>query len=131
MCYLHNTCRCVQVFNNTCLFDLIDDRLRGLLQLEEEQYLQEISSKQETVLERQAKMRERARMLKERRESERLALVEKKLDQRWRYMHVHIYGETNLIHSLSSPPASILDFSKIFYISNLCTYSICTTQAAI
>ena len=70
------------------MFDLIDDRLRGLLQSEEEQYLQEISSKQETVLERQAKMRERARMLKERRETERLALVEKKLDQRWRYMHV-------------------------------------------
>lgn len=59
-------------------------RLRELLKSEEEQYLQEISSKQETVLERQAKMRERARMLRERRESERLALVEKKLDQRWR-----------------------------------------------
>lgn len=59
-------------------------RLRGLLQSEEEQYLQEIASKQETVLERQAKMRERARVLRERRESERMALVEKKLDQRWR-----------------------------------------------
>lgn len=46
----------------------------------------EISSKQETVLERQAKMRERARMLKDRRETERMALVEKKLDQRWRYL---------------------------------------------
>jgi hypothetical protein len=62
--------------------------LRGLLKSEEEQYLQEMSSKQETVLERQAKMRERARMLRERRESERMALVEKKLDQRWRYIHV-------------------------------------------
>ena len=59
--------------------------MRELLKSEEEQYLQEISSKQETVLERQAKMRERARMLRERRESERMALVEKKLDQRWRY----------------------------------------------
>ena len=46
--------------------------------------MQEMSSKQETVLERQAKMRERARMLKEKRETERMALVEKKLDQRWR-----------------------------------------------
>ena len=59
--------------------------MRELLKSEEEQYLQEISSKQETVLERQAKMRERARILRERRESERMALVEKKLDQRWRY----------------------------------------------
>lgn len=58
--------------------------MRELLKSEEEQYLQEISSKQETVLERQAKMRERARMLRERRESERMALVDKKLDQRWR-----------------------------------------------
>ena len=58
--------------------------MRGLLKSEEEQYLHEISSKQETVLERQAKMRERARTLRERRESERMALVEKKLDQRWR-----------------------------------------------
>ena len=63
---------------------LIIIRLRELLKSEEDQYLQEISSKQETVLERQAKMRERARMLRERRESERMALVEKKLDQRWR-----------------------------------------------
>ena len=63
---------------------LIAFRLRELLKSEEEQYLLEVSSKQETILERQAKMRERGRMLRERREKERLALVEKKLDQRWR-----------------------------------------------
>ena len=68
-----------------CVYNLLLFRLRELLKSEEEQYLQEMSSKQETVLERQAKMRERARMLRERRESERMALVEKKLDQRWRY----------------------------------------------
>lgn len=44
-------------------------------------------SRQETVLERQAKMRERAKMLRDRREAERLAFVEKKLDQRWRYVY--------------------------------------------
>ena len=44
----------------------------------------EIAAKQETPLERQAKMRERAKQLRERRESERLALVEDKLEQRWR-----------------------------------------------
>ena len=59
-------------------------RLRTLMQSEEEQYMTEMAGQQETVLERQAKMRERAKMLRERREAERLALVEKKLDQRWR-----------------------------------------------
>lgn len=54
------------------------------MQSEEEQYMAEMVGQQETVLERQAKMRERAKMLRERREAERLALVEKKLDQRWR-----------------------------------------------
>ncbi len=43
-----------------------------------------MAGRQETSLERQAKMRERARSLKEKREAERLALVEQKLEQRWR-----------------------------------------------
>lgn len=56
-----------------------------MLQREEKQYTTEMASKEETVLERQARMRERAKTLKDRRETERLALVENKLDQRWRY----------------------------------------------
>ena len=60
-------------------------RLRDLLRVEEEQYLIEMEDKQETMLERQAKMRERAKFLKEKREKERLEFVEEKLDQRWRY----------------------------------------------
>jgi len=44
-----------------------------------------MEDKQETMLERQAKMRERAKFLKEKREAERLEYVEEKLDQRWRY----------------------------------------------
>ena len=46
--------------------------------------MSEISAKQETTLERQAKMRERAKYLRDTRESERVALAEKKLEQRWR-----------------------------------------------
>lgn len=44
----------------------------------------EIEAKKETVLERQAKMRERAKTLREKRESERQRLVADKLDQLFR-----------------------------------------------
>lgn len=64
--------------------ELRRDRLREKLRYEEEQYLLEMEDKQETMLERQAKMRERAKFLKEKREKERLDYVEEKLDQRWR-----------------------------------------------
>jgi hypothetical protein len=47
-------------------------------------YLSEIAGKEETVLERQAKMRARAKSLKEKRESERQEYVQEKLDQQWR-----------------------------------------------
>jgi len=60
------------------------DKLREILRAEEEQYLVEMEDKQETMLERQAKMRTRAKFLKEKREKERLEFVEEKLDQRWR-----------------------------------------------
>lgn len=46
--------------------------------------MEEVTSKQETPLERQARMRERVRSLREKRETERQALVEEKLEQRWR-----------------------------------------------
>ena len=59
--------------------------MRALLDAEEEQYLVDIDAQQETTLERQAKMRARAKPLREKREQERLALVEEKLDIRWRY----------------------------------------------
>lgn len=60
--------------------------MRALLDAEEEQYLLDIDSQQETTLERQAKMRARAKELREKREQERLALVEEKLDIRWRLL---------------------------------------------
>ena len=51
-----------------------------------ERAIEEMEAKEETTLERQAKMRERAKFLKEKREQERLKLVDEKLDQRWRYL---------------------------------------------
>lgn len=59
-------------------------RLRDLLRREEEQYLIEMEEKEETTLERQAKMRDRARVLKEKREQERLSFVQEKYDQQFR-----------------------------------------------
>ena len=60
------------------------EKLRALLDVEEEQYINEIAASQETTLERQAKMRARAKALREKREQERLAIVQEKLDIRWR-----------------------------------------------
>eukprot|EP00731_Ephydatia_muelleri_P034004 Em0044g24a len=59
------------------------DKLSELLKAEEEMYTGELSNMKETPLERQARMRERAKVLKEAREKERLALVEEKLEQKW------------------------------------------------
>ena len=58
-----------------------------MLQQEEEQYLAEMASKEETVIERQAKLRQRAKDLKEKREQERLAFVQEKLEQQFRWVH--------------------------------------------
>ena len=52
--------------------------------MEEAQYIQEMEEKEETTIERQAKMRERARSLKEKRENERLQFVQEKYDQQFR-----------------------------------------------
>ncbi|MBN3301112.1 CFA53 protein, partial [Amia calva] len=60
------------------------ESLRELLEREELDYIQEMESKGETTLERQAKMRERAKFLREKRESERQKLVAEKLDLQFR-----------------------------------------------
>ncbi|KAI3361903.1 hypothetical protein L3Q82_002222 [Scortum barcoo] len=60
------------------------DRLRALLEEEEQQLLQEMEEKMETSVERQAKMRERAKTLRERRERDRQQLVSDKLEQLFR-----------------------------------------------
>jgi hypothetical protein len=60
------------------------EKLRAMLSAEEEYQMVEMRGKEETMLERQARMREMAKQLKDRRESERLKVVEEKLDQRWR-----------------------------------------------
>ncbi len=46
--------------------------------------MMEMAAKEETVIERQAKMRERAKQLKEQREAERLAVVHQKLEQQFK-----------------------------------------------
>lgn len=56
-------------------------RLRRLLVAEEQQLLQQLEESKETTLERQVKMRERAKNLKDQRERERLQLVSDKMDQ--------------------------------------------------
>ena len=58
--------------------------MRDLLASEEDQYLLEMEQTQETTIERQAKMRERAKDLKKKREAERLQIVQEKLEQQWR-----------------------------------------------
>ncbi|XP_016381786.1 cilia- and flagella-associated protein 53 [Sinocyclocheilus rhinocerous] len=60
------------------------ERLRELLESEEGEIFREMEAKKETVLERQAKMVERAKTLRERRESERQRLAAEKLDQLFR-----------------------------------------------
>ncbi|XP_074650334.1 cilia- and flagella-associated protein 53-like [Tubulanus polymorphus] len=60
------------------------ERLREMLAAEEQQYVEEMEAKEETVLERQARMRDRAKQLKDKRETERLKYVEDKCDQLFR-----------------------------------------------
>lgn len=52
-----------------------------MLESEERELLREMDAKKDTVLERQARMRERATYLKEKRESEREKVVAEKLEQ--------------------------------------------------
>lgn len=59
-------------------------KLRELLANEEACLIQEMEDTQETVIERQAKMRERAKFLKDKRESERLMTVQEKYDLQFR-----------------------------------------------
>ena len=86
-----------------------------MLLAEEQQYIEEMEAKEETTLERQAKMRERAKFLKEKREQERLKLVQEKLDQRWRYvaaLDCYVPVKSKLQHP--PPPPGHLNFWKNF-----------------
>nr|XP_047935702.1 cilia- and flagella-associated protein 53 isoform X2 [Anser cygnoides] len=60
------------------------ERLRELLEAEENKYFAEMESSEETLLEKQAKMRERAKLLREEREKERQQLVAEKREQQFR-----------------------------------------------
>ena len=56
-----------------------------MLLAEEENFLAEMERMEETIGERQLKMKTRANELKQIRERERLSLVEAKLDQKFRF----------------------------------------------
>jgi len=60
-------------------------RLRELLESEKGQYTVEAVMTQETTLDRQSRLRERAKQLREKRESDRMAFVEQKYEQQFRY----------------------------------------------
>lgn len=58
-------------------------KLRVLLAGEENVYIQKAHSMKETIEQKQERMRQKALALKEKREAERLAIVDEKLDQQW------------------------------------------------
>lgn len=58
-------------------------KLRTLLDEEEREYIAKAHSMRETIEQKQDRMRKKAQQLKEKREAERLATVNEKLDQQW------------------------------------------------
>uniref|UniRef100_A0A8C4UCU8 Cilia- and flagella-associated protein 53 n=1 Tax=Falco tinnunculus TaxID=100819 RepID=A0A8C4UCU8_FALTI len=60
------------------------ERLRELLEAEESRYFAELEALGETVQEKQAKMREQAKLLREKREKERQQVVAEKREQQFR-----------------------------------------------
>lgn len=65
-------------------FQTLFKRLREKLLNEEEQFIFEMESLEETTKDRQKKMKERAKFLKEKREKERHALVAEKMAQKFK-----------------------------------------------
>eukprot|EP00039_Didymoeca_costata_P004068 m.71166 g.71166 ORF g.71166 m.71166 type:complete len:506 (+) comp12219_c0_seq1:184-1701(+) len=59
-------------------------KLKALLEEEERAFLDEAVSKTETVLDKQAKLRERAKALRERREAERASFAQEMLEKAWK-----------------------------------------------
>ncbi|KAJ0012794.1 hypothetical protein NQD34_017128, partial [Periophthalmus magnuspinnatus] len=57
------------------------ERLRIMLETEEQQFLKEMEERRETTLDRQAKMRERAKVLRDIRETKRQEIVSEKMEQ--------------------------------------------------
>ena len=82
-CYRLDLLQALYATRGTRLFACFR-RLRELITSEEDMYMQEMADKEETLLERQARMRDRARTLREKRERERAAEAERRLEQRWR-----------------------------------------------
>ena len=65
------------------VLDVRRSQLRALLEAEHEQYIIEIGANVETELDRQARMRDRAKVLREQRETEREETAAAKKYQQW------------------------------------------------
>lgn len=74
------------------------EKLRELLVAEEDVFLKEMEAQQETMEERQQKMSVRAKELKQKREAERLKVVQEKLDQQWREQCEELRGVLSRRH---------------------------------
>lgn len=61
-----------------------EPRLRGLLASEENEYFTEMQLKEETIEEKKDRMRDKIRLLREKKEKERQEFVAEKLDQQFR-----------------------------------------------
>ena len=84
---------CRAISTSAELYVLVCLRLRDLLDDERAEYSAAAQSMttEETALERQSRLRERARQLREKREAERLAFVEQKYEQQFRSEHHYCF----------------------------------------
>ncbi|OCU02689.1 cilia- and flagella-associated protein 53 isoform X2 [Xenopus laevis] len=74
------------------------ERLSTLLEREEMAYIKEMEAMEETTLERQAKMRERVKSLREKREKERMDFIAEKRDQQFREQCEELRSLRSQIH---------------------------------
>ena len=68
-----------------------------MLLYEEEQYIMELESKEETTEDRQSRMKARAKELKGRRENERQEYVALKMEQQFQYVTRFLYISTTIV----------------------------------
>ncbi|KAM5222265.1 cilia- and flagella-associated protein 53 [Ctenodactylus gundi] len=74
------------------------NKLRELLASEENEYFTEMQQRQETIEEKKHRMRERTRILKEKKEKERQDFVAEKLDQQFRECCEELREELSCLH---------------------------------
>ncbi|XP_024436037.1 cilia- and flagella-associated protein 53 isoform X2 [Desmodus rotundus] len=104
----HNDCKFVKSLVKARLKDATQgfiisteerrNKLRELLASEENKYFTEMQSKEETIEERKDKMKEKIRLIKEKKEKERQDFVAEKLDQQFRERCEELRSELSCIH---------------------------------